>query len=102
MAVSTAPVPQPVTGRTFAAIFATQDGEEVTRDMQCDCGRKFTQRLLSARFLAAARHNADVLGTEAAIDRDIPEHWVPVFCPRCERRQLALEARRQAYRDGAL
>lgn len=60
------------------------------RPAQCDCGRKFTQYKMSERFMRAARH---ANGHRSAFDKQIPDGWVPLFCPPCERVQLGHEAR---------
>lgn len=70
----------------------------IRREVICDCGRRFTQYKLSRRFLEMARHHAHAAGREAAIDREIPDGFVPLFCPPCETHQLELEARRDEWR----
>lgn len=66
--------------------FSRREGHDVTRRATCDCGREFTQFLLSERFLASAeRHSARAI---AMVQEQIPELFVPVQCPRCERREI--------------
>lgn len=71
--------------------FRDADGKPVTRQRTCLCGRAFTQRLLSERFLAIvekqSRKAIDVLS------KQIPDFYVPVHCPPCERRDLGHAAR---------
>lgn len=52
------------------------------------CAASYTQRRLSERFLALARTRSQ-LGRLPAIDRVIPDSYVPVLCPKCESRALA-------------
>lgn len=72
--------------------FATSRNEEtgeralVTRTKACECGRIFTQHQLGERFmLMAERHSESAVG---AVMRDIPDLFVPVNCPACERKAL--------------
>jgi hypothetical protein len=69
----------------------------VTRGAVCECGTGFTQRHLSARFLSMCeKWNGG--GALRAVERQIPGFFVPVHCPKCERRDLQLEAKRLEYR----
>ena len=55
-----------------------------TRDAVCAaCGAAFTQHKVAPRFTALAREHGP------ALDRVVPDGWVPLDCPRCERRNLA-------------
>lgn len=67
-------------------------GRPITRDRTCLCGRRYTQGLLSERFLAMIER----AGTKAqqAFARQVPDFYVPVECPRCERRAIGHEARK--------
>jgi hypothetical protein len=56
-----------------------------------DCGEPFTQHKLAPRFLAAARNLPALAGQPHAIDREIPDGYVPLFCPPCEHRALGDE-----------
>lgn len=62
------------------------------RSQRCECGRDFRQSKISERFLTVARHWAKNSGQRAAIDKQIPDGWVPLFCPPCERIQIGHEA----------
>lgn len=82
-------------------VVQTEDGKTkrvyVTRGAVCECGAGFTQRHLSARFLTMCeRWNGG--GALRAVQRQIPDFFVPVHCPKCERHQLGLESRRVEYR----
>ncbi len=69
------------------------DGEPKTRERTCECGQRFTQRQLSERFLTIVEgFSAKAI---AAVTRQIPDFFVPVHCPRCER----VDVRRQAWID---
>ena len=71
--------------------------ESTVRTATCDCGRTFEQRRVDERWMdALATHRS---GAAAAIARTIPELYVPRFCPRCERKQLTLEAQLAAVRS---
>lgn len=72
------------------------EGNAITRTRTCECGRRFTQRLLSARFLEIVEGQSK--GALAAVRRDIPDYFVPVHCPPCERRDLGHAARRADFR----
>lgn len=69
----------------------TVDGDPIARERTCACGKRFTQRLLSERFLSIvekqSRHAIDTLS------KQIPGFYVPVHCPPCERRDLGRQAR---------
>lgn len=63
-------------------------GQDMTREVECRCGRVFLQRLLSTLFLKWC----ETLGGQhavAAVDHSTRGGWVPVECPRCERIALA-------------
>lgn len=62
------------------------DGNEITRSATCLCGRVFAQRQLSARFMEMCEGRG--AGAVRAVMRDIPDLFVPINCPSCERRQL--------------
>lgn len=61
-------------------------GDPITRESTCECGTRFTQRQLSARFLEGVERFS--AGAIAAVSRQIPDYFVPVFCPHCERIDL--------------
>lgn len=74
------PVPAMANDPMFGA---RADGTPITRTRTCECGRVFEQRQLSGSFLTIVeRHSA---GAIDAVTRQIPEYFVPVHCPRCER-----------------
>lgn len=70
-------------------------GDPIERDRTCECGRVFTQRLLSERFMAMAEKHSP--RAAQLIMQQIPDLFVPVHCPHCERVELG----RQARIDGA-
>lgn len=90
----------PLTEQERAALSFARDanGVEITRQRTCECGRRFSQNLLSAQFLAIAerqsRHAID------AITRQIPDYFVPVHCPPCESRDLGMQSRKDEYKHG--
>lgn len=58
-----------------------------TRKAVCGCcGAEYEQIQIPESFLRAARSKAEP--GQAAIDRVIPDGWVPLDCPPCERRNL--------------
>jgi hypothetical protein len=66
--------------------------DPATRPAVCGiCGATFTQRRLSDRFRDMARGKARRIGQAAAIDRVIPDGFVPLFCNPCEHRVLSHE-----------
>lgn len=67
------------------------NGKGVTRERACECGRRFTQRLLSERFLAIVEHRGQ--RAMGLMTQQIPGYFVPVHCPPCERRDLGHAAR---------
>jgi hypothetical protein len=72
-----------------------EKGKTIVRERSCECGKRFTQRLLSARFLAIAERQG--IGALRALQRGVPDFYVPVHCPPCERRDLGFAARRVGY-----
>ncbi len=68
-----------------------EKGNVISRERTCLCGRRFTQRLLSARFLAMCERQSR--GAIDAVTRDVPDYFVPVNCPPCERRDIAMSGR---------
>lgn len=68
-------------------------GMTVEREQTCRCGRVYTQSLLSNRELEAAAR----MGVLDRMVRQIPDGYVPVECPACERKALT----RQAHIDEA-
>lgn len=75
----TAPVPiKAALGSWFGAI----------RTATCKrCDRAFEQQQLSERFMMICEKQGQ--GAVTAVMRQCPDLWVPVFCPSCERRDLA-------------
>lgn len=65
------------------------NGHPIRRDRTCECGRSFTQTLLSERFLTIVE-KARVM---ERFKRDVPGFYVPVHCPACERVDLGRAAR---------
>ena len=70
----------------------TAEDAPITRKALCLCGREFVQGLLSKRFTDAVERQGQRAVSEVL--RQIPELYVPVNCPSCERRAIAHEARR--------
>ena len=65
-------------------------GKLVSRRRVCGrCATEHTQHLLSPAFLEAM----EARGCMALIRRQIPELYVPVMCPACERKDIAYWAR---------
>ncbi len=73
------------------------DGSPIARQSACECGKKFTQRLLSERFLTIVeKHSRRAMEIFA---KQVPGFFVPVHCPKCEGRDLAHAARIAESRD---
>lgn len=72
------------------------DGHVVERRARCECGRVFRQVLLSERFLTIVERQ----GPHAVerFMRQVPQMYVPVFCPRCERADIKRQAMIDNYR----
>lgn len=71
-------------------------GKPISRERLCECGTRFRQRLLSERFMLIVEKQG-----KAALElmrREIPDYFVPVHCPKCERRDIGMSARRSAFR----
>lgn len=80
-------------------MFATRQGEPITRESVCECGASFIQRLLSERFLAMViKHSSTAL---AVFEAQVPDGYVPVHCLPCEHhdliRQYALDKTRDKH-----
>jgi hypothetical protein len=71
-------------------------GRPITREMQCACGRAFTQRKLSERFLRVVA--AAGARSSAVFTQQIPDGWLPLWCPPCERNDLGNRAKVDAMR----
>ncbi len=71
-------------------IFArSKSGYRIGREATYECGRPFKQRMVSARFLGIV----DKLGAMTRFRKQVPELYVPVHCPPCERKDLTYSAR---------
>lgn len=68
-----------------------EHGKPITREGRCECGRRFSQTLLSERFLGIVE--AKSAAAIKAVTETIPGYFVPVHCPSCERRDLGMQAR---------
>lgn len=81
--------------------FATdRAGRDITRQRRCECGAEFTQSLLSPQWLEMVEKYSK--GAIRAISKQIPDYFVPVHCPPCERKDIAMQARRDEFaRDPA-
>lgn len=63
-------------------------GLTIDRPRTCDCGQSFTQMLMATRELEAVER----MGHMKKFLAQIPDLFVPVHCPKCERKQLTLQA----------
>lgn len=103
MTTPTRPTDRPLT-RVRSPWFSThatgpKAGEAITRARTCECGATFTQFLLSEEFLSACeRINGG--GPLRAVQAQIPEFFVPVHCPSCERKDIGRAQRLAVVRDG--
>lgn len=70
-------------------------GEPITRARTCECGASFTQRQLSAHFCEIV----EKAGGIRAVMRQIPDLFVPVHCPPCERKDLGRQQRLDTVRE---
>lgn len=59
-------------------------GEIDKREAACGCGATYTQRRLSVRWMTMAERGR---GAQQVMDQ-IPGLYVPVLCPKCERRSI--------------
>lgn len=73
----------------FAVDAAT--GEPIIRERACGCGRRFTQRCLSPRFMEIAEGKS--AHAVKLVMQQIPDLFVPVHCPSCESRDLGRQSR---------
>lgn len=73
------------------------NGRPIIRQAVCECGKSFTQCQLSERFMAIVERR----GGRALelMRRDVPDYFVPVHCPPCERIDLGQSQRRTSYLD---
>lgn len=65
-------------------------GNPITRDRTCECGRRFAQSQLSARFMEMAERQSK--RAAALVFAQCPGLFVPVHCPECERRDIGRQA----------
>jgi hypothetical protein len=72
------------------------NGGHYTRGATCECGEPFTQFLVAEAFVQAAKQAGG--RAFALLKEQVPDYYVPVFCPRCERKDLVLRQRRDAFR----
>lgn len=70
-------------------------GTPITRQQACACGTRFTQRQLSERFLKIIEKRGP--HAMALMQHQIPDFFVPVHCPKCERVDLGQRARLSGY-----
>lgn len=68
----------------------TAEGMLIERERACECGRRFTQHILSERFMRIveqqSKHAAEL------VTKQVPGLWIPVHCLSCERRDLGHQA----------
>lgn len=69
---------------------------ETRRDATCECGKPFEQRQLTERFMSVVEKFG--AGAIQAMTRDVPDLFVPVHCPSCERRDIGRHARLHEFR----
>lgn len=67
------------------------NGDTVTRERSCECGRRFTQFQLSERFMLLAEGKSK--NAAQLVAKQCPGLFVPVHCPACERRDLGHQSR---------
>lgn len=65
-------------------MFRKVGGKLVEQECECTCGKVFKQYQISPRFAALMNENAKRIFKHYS-----PEGFVPVYCPRCERKHLA-------------
>lgn len=68
-----------------------ENAKPIRRERTCECGKRFTQTLLSERFLSMCERQG-----RRCIDlvtQQVPGFFVPVHCPHCERIDLGHAAR---------
>ena len=70
------------------------EGNPIHRERTCECGKRFTQRLLSERWLSIAEKARAI----ELVRQQIPGFFVPVHCPQCERRDIGMQARKDEYK----
>lgn len=75
-------------------------GNPITRRKNCEvCRKEFTQRLLSERFMQMIERRGP--NAMAKLRLSIPDLYVPVYCPSCERMALDHEGRKAEQRGAA-
>lgn len=70
-------------------------GATIDRRATCECGREFTQMLMATRELEAIER----MGHMRKFLAQIPDLFVPVHCPKCERHQITLQAQLDSARS---
>lgn len=77
-----------------------RDGQTIVRERTCECGARYTQMLLSERFMSIVQQR----GSHAvdATMNVIPDMFVPVLCPACESRALGAAPVEVTYNAGFL
>lgn len=68
----------------------------VERRNVCICGAMYTQEKIAFRFVESL---AKGRGEKAANDfvKQIPDGWIPVYCPKCESQELGRLAERRQF-----
>lgn len=82
-----------ITLNPFTWIEKDANGTEITQRNTCDCGKQYTQWRIAFRFVEALANGRGEKAAKLFMDQ-IPGGWVPVFCPSCERKELATRANR--------
>lgn len=72
----------PIHSQLVGWLAKNEKGEIVTRSAQCVCGKVYQQSMLNPSFIDAKPNIAK------EFLRQIPDGWVPVYCPPCESREL--------------
>lgn len=70
--------------QVMQGMFRKVGGKLVERECKCTCGKTFVQFQISPRFSALMNENAKRIFKFYS-----PEGFVPVYCPKCERKHLA-------------
>lgn len=83
---------EPVAVRLAGFLARDEKGDPITRSAQCECGRVFQQFLLNPTMIGLGSENI-----QREYMRQIPHGYVPVFCPSCERKDLASTANRVRF-----
>lgn len=76
----------PALSSWFASKSVDGRRQTITRQRTCECGREYTQMLLSGRFMSVVE--AQGQNAVEIMLREVPDLFVPVLCPPCESKAL--------------